>query len=140
MRKFFIFWLLSCLVFLWGCPGKDFDYTDSTITLLNNTDGDIMYYYKFVTWPDTSLDFYKPFEDKRQYELSILKAKSSKGEEDAWIRGFEREPTPIMLFFFSRDTIDQVPWPKIRDSYNILRRYDLTKAKLDSLNWTITYP
>ena len=45
-----------------------------------------------------------------------------------------------MIFLFSKDTIDQVPWDRIRDEYLILRRYDLTLEDLEAMNWTIEYP
>ena len=46
----------------------------------------------------------------------------------------------LMLYLFSRDTIEQVSWDRIVDEYLILRRYDLTLEDLEDINWTITYP
>ncbi|MCB9292373.1 MAG: hypothetical protein H6559_04465 [Lewinellaceae bacterium] len=45
-----------------------------------------------------------------------------------------------MLYLFSRDTIGQVPWQRIRDEYLVLRRYDLTLEDLEALDWTVEYP
>jgi hypothetical protein len=123
-----------------GCPDRENVKPDSTIVLVNKTNKDILYNFNPYPYPDTTLfDGDSPFLDLQQYNLSLLYANSSKNLNAAWLASFEKNPTPIMLFFFSRDTIDQVPWEKIRSEYNILKRYDLSKSKLDSLNWTIEY-
>ncbi len=130
--------LLSVLS-LMGCPPSREIKPDSTIILINKTNKDILFDFSPYPYPDTTLSESKPLSDIQQYNLSLLYANSSKNLNDAWIASFEIDPRPIMLFFFSRDTFDQVPWEKIRSEYNILKRYDLSKSKLDSLNWTIEY-
>jgi hypothetical protein len=46
----------------------------------------------------------------------------------------------ISMFILSKDTLDKYDWAKIRSDYNILKRYDLSLADLQRMNWTITYP
>lgn len=125
-----------------GCPDREKFNPDSIIIIENNSNNDIMAYFVFRRFPDTTLvkSGSSPFLDAKQYELALIKANDINQTPDEWIARFEKDSVPIMLFLFSRDTIDQVPWEKIRDEYKILRRYDLTKELLDSLNWTITYP
>ncbi len=131
--------LLSVLS-LMGCPPSREIKPDSTIILVNKTNKDILYNFSPKPYPDTTLfEGSSPFSDLQQYNLLLLYANSSKNLNDAWLASFEMDPRPIMLFFFSRDTIDQVPWEKVTSEYNILKRYDLSKSKLDSLNWTIEY-
>jgi hypothetical protein len=131
--------LLIFLLPLMGCPLSREIKPDSTIILINKTNKDILFDFSPYPYPDTTISESKPLSDIQQYNLSLLYANSSKNLNDAWLASFEIDPRPIMLFFFSRDTIDQVPWEKIRSEYNILKRYDLSKSKLDSLNWTIEY-
>lgn len=131
--------LLIFLLPLMGCPDRENVKPDSTIVLVNKTNKDILYKFSPYPYPDTTLFESKPFVDLQQYNLSLLYANSSKNLNNAWLASFEIDPRPIMLFFFSRDTIDQVPWEKVTSEYNILKRYDLSKSKLDSLNWTIEY-
>jgi len=131
--------LLSVLS-LMGCPPSREIKPDSTIILVNKTNKDILYNFSPKPYPDTTLfEGSSPFSDLQQYNLLLLYANSSKNLNDAWLASFEMDPRPIMLFFFSRDTIDQVPWEKVTSEYNILKRYDLSKSTLDSLNWTIEY-
>ena len=131
--------LLSVLS-LMGCPPSREIKPDSTIILVNKTNKDILYNFSPKPYPDTTLfEGSSPFSDLQQYNLLLLYANSSKNLNDAWLASFEMDPRPIMLFFFSRDTIDQVPWEKVTSEYNILKRYDLSKSTLDYLNWTIEY-
>lgn len=44
------------------------------------------------------------------------------------------------FYFFSMDTLRKYTWKEIKESHNYLRRYDLSKEDLDSLNWIVTYP
>jgi len=137
--KFLFGIVLLSVLSLMGCPSREIK-PDSTIILINKTNKDILFDFSQKPYPDTTLfEGGSPFLDLQQYNLSLLYANSSKNLNDAWLASFEMDPRPIMLFFFSRDTIDQVPWEKIRLKYNILKRYDLSKSKLDSLNWTIEY-
>ncbi len=132
--------LLIFLLPLMGCPDRDNLKPDATIVMVNKTNKDILFNFSPTPYPDTTLfEGDSPFSDLQQYNLSLIHANNSRSMIGDWIAGFEKDPTPIMLFFFSRDTIDQVPWEKIRSEYNILKRYDLSKSKLDSLNWTIEY-
>jgi hypothetical protein len=135
--------LVATLLFAFlGCPFPDKDKfnPDSTLTIVNKSNRDILYYDVFGKHPDTSLVEFFPFYDQTQYIPFVVKSMSSRPQEGEWIAQFNESNKPMMLFIFSRDTIDHVPWDKIRREYNVLRRYDLTKANLDSLNWTITYP
>ena len=130
--------LLSVLS-LMGCPPSREIKPDSTIILVNKTNKDILFDFSPYPYPDTTISESKPLSDIQQYNLSLLYANSSKDLNAPWLASFEMDPRPIMLFFFSRDTIDQVPWEKVTSEYNILKRYDLSKSTLDSLNWTIEY-
>ena len=134
---------LLLIVFLFmgiGCPDGHNDNPDSTIYIENNSDFDILFEFVSYRYPDTTVLTDNPFKDDRQYELSVLLANSLVSLPARWIDSFEKDTTPMMVFFFSKDTVDLVSWNKIRDEYKVLKRFDLTKAKLDSLNWTLTYP
>jgi len=138
--KLLVLLVLASFIFV-GCPDRDKFNPDSIIIINNNSNIDIMYDYLFSRFPDTTLiPGGLPFYNANLYGIALIKAMSSKTVQGEFIDIFKRDSAPIMLFLFSRDTIDQVPWEKIRDEYKILRRYDLTKEMLDSLNWTITYP
>jgi hypothetical protein len=46
----------------------------------------------------------------------------------------------LNVFIFNAETIETVSWDTIKKNYMLLKRYDLTKAQLDSANWIINYP
>ena len=135
------FLALICLMALTGCPDRENFNPDSTIVLQNMSDKDILFDFSSKIFPDTTIIAGDgPFKDLTQYQLSLIPVNGRREMEGNWIAAFENGPTtPRILFFYSRDTVDHVPWAKIASNYNILKRYDLTKAMLDSLNWTITY-
>jgi hypothetical protein len=139
MKRLFYFLSLFLIIGLYGCPDRE-PKPDSTLTIINNSNFDILHQFDSQNYPDTTLKSMGGFKDPTQYKLAIIEKNSREEKPDRWIWAFETFPMPIMLFLFSRDTIDKVPLEKIQKEYKVLRRYDLTKAKLDSLNWTITYP
>jgi len=44
------------------------------------------------------------------------------------------------LFLFDKAVVDSVPWDTIKVHNMYLKRIDFTRATLDSLHWTLTYP
>jgi hypothetical protein len=46
----------------------------------------------------------------------------------------------VCLFILDNDLVETVAWEQIRDSYFILRRYDLAMSDLKQLKWEISYP
>ncbi|HNB11084.1 MAG TPA: hypothetical protein PK754_16140, partial [bacterium] len=58
-----------------------------------------------------------------------------------WEERFEDLPAEtLMIFIFDADTLDQVPWEKVRSEYKILRRYDLSLQDLKDRDWKVVYP
>ena len=54
---------------------------------------------------------------------------------------FSRFPDKkLKIYLFNNDTLNKYSWKEIRESSNYLRRYDLSRQDLDSMNWRITYP
>lgn len=44
------------------------------------------------------------------------------------------------IYLFSMDTLNAYSYKEIREGYKYLKRYDLSYADMDRINWTITYP
>jgi len=101
---------------------------------------DILVYYDFNRYPDTSVPQQNPFLNDTQYELALVSSNETKIEKNEFVKILNSSDRSMMLFIFSRDTIDQVPWPRIRDEYLVLRRYDLTLEDLETMDWTVKYP
>jgi hypothetical protein len=72
-----------------------------------------------------------------------VKAKSSKSLSVlcCWEGIFEDLPADtFMIFIFDADTLEQVPWDKVRSEYKILKRYDLSLQDLKDRDWKVVYP
>jgi len=134
-----LFFLLFFLPIL-GCPDPDKSQPDSSITIINKNGKSILYVKLQRSDKDTTIPFKdSPFSNTFEYNSSLIRANSQKKVSDRFLDGFDMGFNYLTIFLFSQDTIDHVSWEKIRSEYNILKRYDLSKSKLDSLNWTIEY-
>jgi len=120
---FFLFSLTACPVDPTG---------DSTVTIVNNSDKLIDYYID----SSNELKVINPFEVPT---VRLLKPYSKLKLHNWWLEFFDREPVRHM-YLFDRAVLDTVPWDTIRHHNMYLKRIRLTKQKLDSLNWTLTYP
>ncbi len=116
---------------LMGCPDPD-ECCDSTITIINNSQGDVIPWEAYSD-VDTTISFVLP------QNAEIILAESELRIEGNFINTMQNGST-MRLFLFSRDTVDQVSWERIRDEYLILRRYDLTLEDLESMDWIVEYP
>lgn len=134
---------VAILLLVSACPDKDMDieFIDSSITIQNNTDKKLLRYFDFYNYPDTNLAIDNPFSDSKQKELALVPPQSFAEQKEAWIKYFEQTNTiKLMLFLLDYETVESIKWDTIRKKYIVLKRYDLTKDDLDSMNWTITYP
>ena len=113
-----------------GC--KDETFPKSSITLVNNSDAGINYYFAFggeggILYPDTLLPvtLTPPFPEARKGYAGYYDCNCT--EEEI----FEFIPSDTLsLFIFHPDTVD----------YNILKRYDLSLVDLERLDFEVTYP
>jgi hypothetical protein len=124
---------ITTIVFLLsfsGCPIGE-PTGDSTVTIINNSDKSIYFYFDSLN----TLVSYNPFIDIN----IILKPNSNFKHHSFWFEKFETA-YDIHLFLFDKEVIKSVPWDTIRTYNMYLKRIDFTKATLDSLNWTLTYP
>ena len=149
MKK--ILFLLLILLSLNSCEFFHlFDYFDreqNFIEIANNSEDSICFYpYSlrpnisgWATYPDTLLPpddlktlMYKSIPPHSYMSLEVEATKNELKE----IFGFDS----LMIFIFSKDTLNAYSWEEIRSGYKILKRFDFNINDLDSLNWTLTYP
>lgn len=140
MRKLTFILLLSVLVISTGCP-ESFDEPDSTIVLKNTSSIDIVHFMESRMVADTVLPQSTPFPGEGNIANTLIPADSSRTYTDSYIQGFEENPNKVlMIWFFSRDSVEQLSWDSIVSNYQVLRRYDLTLDDLEAMNWTVEYP
>jgi hypothetical protein len=135
--KFIVTLLVVCLI---GCEG------DFRLKIKNNSNKPI-YYLAGYTYPDTTIPITETFMDGSPITEYPGNFRCDSGKLNrylqmrSWDGMFTRLPKDtLMLFIFDADTIDHIPWETVRHSYNILKRFDFTKADLENRNWIVTYP
>ena len=139
MRIFKLLVALPMVLFLQGCP--DPTEPDAILVIANNSSGDIIYYDQYRLAEDTALvTIARPLNSENTRNF-IVQSNSSIERLGAFRGVFDDLPDHLlMVYVFSRDTIDQVPWEEIVARNLVLRRYELTEGELDSLDWRIEYP
>ena len=130
--------LFYCFI-LFACPDKA-DPIDSTLIIVNNSNENIVYKIEFNLLGDTSLQTFSFPLTTENIENRIILTNEQDSISEGFINYLENSNEILMVYLLSKDTIDQVPWERIRDDNLVLRRYDLTLEDLESLNWTIEYP
>jgi hypothetical protein len=129
--------ILSLFAFCARCPDED-QVTDSSITILNNSNSDIVSHYT-NNFPNDTLLVSFPYPITVQNGINV-NAHSSTKFGGPFEQSFKERPDKIlMIYLFSRDTINQVPWEQIKSKYLILKRYDLTLDSLEKRNWIVEY-
>ncbi len=138
ITRYFI--ITSVLLVIIGCP-YEIDPIDSELTIINNSDSEIVYYFQLKTINDTSLATISFPLIPENTESVIIQPQDNVVLREGFKRILKADSSKVlMIYLFSRDTIKQVSWERIRDEYLVLRRYDLTLEDLEALNWTIEYP
>jgi len=132
--------ICCCLILLFGCPDKDLK-DDSVITLINNSSENVVFYEEYKQIVDTSLAISSYYPTNPQIVAASIMSGNSIQNNGPYIELFSGlNDKVLMIYLFSRDTLEQVPWRRIRDEYLVLRRYDLTLEDLEAMNWLIEYP
>ena len=137
MKIKFLVYLLF-LIPLMGCPNYS---DDSTIILINNSSDTLLYYDIYKKTDDTLLEnssIYPTEETKKRW---MLLPNSQLLFPGRFKNLFEEMPDyQYVMFLFEKQTVDSVSWDIIKSNYLVLKRYDLSLADLEDMNWTITYP
>jgi hypothetical protein len=140
LRIFRVHSLWIAAVLLSGCP-RDDDEPDSAITLLNNSSEQIVFYDEYRLPTDTSIATIA-YPQTQENTADVVLGPNTAYEIPGPFRSLFRQlpEKVLMVYLFSRDSIEQLSWQEIVDRDIVLRRFDLTEQKLDSLNWQIEYP
>ncbi len=139
MKVTICLFIISVLLVCAGCP-ESFDEPNSEIIILNNSDQSIVFFTQFNNPGDTSLSTF-PFPLlPENIEVRTIETYSSDTIPGSFRSILDKDMNVIlMVYLFSRDTIEQVPWERIKDDYLVLRRYDLTLEDLEDINWTVVF-
>ncbi len=108
---------------------------------LNNNSGNQIYFHvgidnSLLIYPITSLPI-----DKTDMTFPKLTTNTFIGTSIEWRDRIKELPLDTLsIYFFHPDTLSTYSWDKIRDNYNILKRYDLSVEDLELLDYEIVYP
>ncbi len=144
MKKTILLLLLFIIV-LTNCKlAIDYQYelhmynnTSNTISACFTYDINDTFCYSSL-FPDTLLPL-----DKSSVFIEPIKKKAESSfycTECSYDKWFDSDTDKISIFVFSQDTLNKYSWAEIRESYNILIRYDLTYEDISKLDYTIPYP
>ena len=135
MRHSFIFVAIFLVCFVGTCKKNPFVEIVYNIQVENGWI-DTTKFYVSNTYPDTSIQNAMP-RLKFIYPNSYSYYDSKKTFKEV----FKTLPAgPLSIFIISLDAMKKDTCSEIRDSYNILKRYDVSLRDLENLNWTISYP
>jgi len=129
-----VFSLISCF--------EDINPVDATLVIKNDSAGDIAYYLQTKKSNDTSLYTNSFALTTDNFATRIIPAQGALEIPGSYKKVFRisQRGEVMMVFLFSRDTIEQVPWERIADEYMVLKRFDLTLDSLERRNWVLEYP
>lgn len=135
-----LFIIFFIIIGVYGCPESDFG-TTINLTVKNTSSNDIVVFRSFHSEINNDLPVLNPYMDDSQISGNLIESNSENKYPEAYRELFEIESFNLLtIILFSKDTIDQVSWERIRDEYLILRRYNFTLEDLEALDWTIEYP
>ena len=135
-----IYLFLSVLLICTGCPESSGE-PDSTLIIINNSNETIVHYDEVKAPGDTSLATITYPQTAENTASAIINPHETVRQPDAFKEVLNENPNHVlMLYLFSRDTIELVSWERIVDEQLILKRYDLTLEDLEDMDWVIAYP
>ncbi len=102
---------------------------------IQNNSNDTIQFYESYNYPDTSLADTEP----RLIMVFPSEYRFLDSKED-WNEVLVPPRDTLSIFILSKDTVDKYSWEEIRQTYNILKRYDLSLEDLKNSSWTVTYP
>jgi hypothetical protein len=130
---------LFCLLILTVTSCRE-DYYDSRLVFINKSDSSI-YVINSDFYKDTTFVYvnYYPGNAPHKFKIQPHETKSPIKPIGSWERVYEEQDT-IAFYVFDAQVLETTPWDSIKTKYLVLKRFDLTFADLESLDWTITYP
>ncbi len=130
---------VAVLLICSACP--EGDQLDSTVKIVNNSSEGIVHFIKSTVKQDTSLTTF-PFSLRADnIEPRTTLPFSSDSIPGTYRNDFKERPENIlMIFLFSKTTLEQVPWSQVVSQYLILERYEMTLDSLERRKWRIDYP
>ncbi|MFA5971945.1 MAG: hypothetical protein WC780_06310 [Lentimicrobiaceae bacterium] len=111
---------------------------------MQNNSNKAIYIRDYGSYPDTISFKYDPNPalDPSSYKLVASGVKEYGSKNDCIENKFKYYilSDTLMIFIFDAQTLETTPWDTVCKKYMVLKRYDLSLADLQRMNWTITYP
>jgi hypothetical protein len=132
--------ILPCFLLSMTCRKKERDNCHYEIRMHNDSDIPI-YAAISYDYPDTGLNFQRPISNYMRTWVEPHKVEDIRDETDCieskmYYNGADK----LLLFVFDARLTDTVPWPQIRQNYQILKRYEYTLEELKAFNFELVYP
>lgn len=146
MKKLNFLLLLMPLLFIGSTCSKEKDDCHKIISVVNNSDNAI-YVMADNSYPDTTYikhssgpALYPQYYKVASNEINHNVLRDKDCYEAIFISETLLPSDTLMVFIFDAAIIENESWSVIMNEYKVLKRYDLSLADLQALDWTITYP
>lgn len=137
MKLIFTILVFACIS---GCMDYE-KYPDSKIVITNHSSIDVVVYYQIKNQYDTLLASIQFSSIISQIDDLTVKPDSSIQFKGSFLSelGKNNKESVLMVFFFSRDTLETVGVDKIMDEYLVLDRQDKSLINLKKDNWVFEF-
>lgn len=138
--KHFFYLFICFLIFFFGtCKKVPLVDNGVSIEIRNNSKDEIYFYIPSLNhqYPDTTLPITRPNLKSilpKDFFITFLKSPDSRNYFD------HLASDTLSVYFFSKSTYEQEDWGNVVQQYLILKRCDVSEAKLESNEYTVTYP
>jgi hypothetical protein len=121
---------------------KSYKYPCPELQLDNQTDKPLYVLFSF-DYPDTSLNFQHPLTNIYTNKIAAhskapINVYNVRNCLESYFDMYSVDK--ISIFVFDAVLVDTTPWNKIRQNYQVMKRYDLAKDEIGNNNYTITLP
>ena len=136
--------LVSLICMATKCQDKESGDCHTAIRISNNSERNIRIAHAFLSiyHPDplNIKGFYLTASEEKYKiisgELDNSKAAKSSSCMEKQFENYE----PLIVYIFDATVVENTSWEVVARDYLVLKRYDLTLADLQRLDWKITYP
>jgi len=135
--------LLALTCMATRCPDKENENCHTAIGFSNNSEKDLYVRpYDLIHRP-SHISEIEHIKGTVQQRYKIYSAEQDNRRATDWFICYERTfrmDSLINLYIFDATVVENTPWETVAKDYLVLKRYELSLADLQRLDWQVTYP
>ena len=142
MKKVIKILLVALACMATRCPDKESENCHTAIRFSNNSDKDLyIRHYDLLRPPHITEIEHINGAVQQRYKVYSAEQNNRKATDGftCYERIF-RMDSLINLYIFDATVLENTPWDTVAKDYLVLKRYELSLADLQRLDWQVTYP